>query len=49
MERKPETVVTTVRLPAELVARLDQLAAREHRSRNQQVAHLLEKALSETK
>jgi hypothetical protein len=34
-------VTINVRLPAELIARIDEIRAREHRSRNKQIEHML--------
>jgi predicted DNA-binding protein len=38
-----------VRLPKELIERLDALAGAEHRTRNEQIHHLLDRALASKK
>lgn len=43
-KQDPNVVPTTVRLPRQLLERIDEIAASERRSRNQMVILLLERA-----
>ena len=45
---KEERAPFLLRLPAELKARIEDLAKREHRSINQQIEFLLERALADS-
>lgn len=44
---KEQKTAFLLRLPAELKARIEELAIREHRSTNQQIEFLLERALAD--